>query len=140
MHFTTIQKLSKYAKLFQADLVEQVALVTVALVEDEPQVGAGKLKVQRFLLLFLKIRLLVGTWSHKAQLTIPFVATQLHKHLYQLRYFVLVQQQSHLFGADGHVKLYGQRLGVRRVMCRLPASWRVRCEAACRMSWVLAGD
>ena len=55
-------------------MVKEVMLVLIVLMENKPYVGAGEFKVECFLLSFLKIRLLVGTRSYKAQLAILFIA------------------------------------------------------------------
>ena len=78
--------------------------------------SASELKVKRFFLFFLKVRLLIRARRDESEFPIFFLTTKLDENFNELRYFVLVEEKCHFFGANRDVELDGKCLRVVRVM------------------------
>lgn len=64
------KNLSDDDQVLQGHLVENVEVVFIVLVNDQSDVRTGKLKVERFLFLFLVVRLRVVVGHHVSQFAI----------------------------------------------------------------------
>ena len=123
-------------EVVEGDLVEEVAVVLVVFVEDEAQVRAGELEVERLLLALLEGALRVVVGREVTQLAV-LGPPQLHEHLHQPRDLILVEEQLQPLGADGQEELDGDGLWVLAVYGGLP-SLLPHCQVARRVTRVLA--
>jgi hypothetical protein len=106
-------------------------------VQHQPYVGARKLKIQSFLLSFLKGRLRVVVGYYVPQFAVVLPSAQPHEDFDEFGDLVLVEEEMYFFGADGDVELDGYGLWVYAVGYALPALL-VRYEVAGGVARVFA--
>ena len=91
--FLMSQHFPNHNQVFNGHLVEQISVVFVVLVKDQPDMRAGELEVQGFFLPLLKRRLWVVVGWKKAKLAVFCATAHFDEHFHHLRDFILVKKQ-----------------------------------------------
>lgn len=81
------------SQVLQSHLIEDVSVILVVLVKDQPNMRAGKLEVQCFFLTLLERGLHVIMRSEVAQKTVLALTAQFNENLHHPRYLVLMEKQ-----------------------------------------------